>query len=215
MSGSVSTKFQDHYAILGVDPKSDSDTIQAAYVKLCATYGPQNYETGDPEKLEQVNIAFEVLSDPALRKGFDQLKGVNQDDGPPRFSGAEFFEALKQNADLRTTVLCILYDRRRIQPFKPSLSIRNIERMLAVTTEQLNFALWYLKQRSLVINDDKSSLQITVDGMDYLEKNQPAPKVVMGFLKSDATAEISKPVETPVARDREPVMSVLNRVLSR
>ncbi|MBZ5605870.1 MAG: DnaJ domain-containing protein [Acidobacteriia bacterium] len=211
MSGSASTKFQDHYAILNVDPKSDSESIQAAYTKLAERYSPDNFDTGDPEKFDQINLAFEVLSDPTLRKGFDQLKGVNQNDGPSKFSGEAFFDALKQATELRAAVLCILYDRRRTQPFKPSISIRHLEHMLKVTTEELNFALWYLKQRSLVVNDDKSSLQITVDGMDYLEKNQPSAKAVLSFMKDDAVTE--KAADAPAVR--EPVLSVLNRVLAR
>ncbi len=221
MSGSAPAKFQDHYAILGVDPKASSETIQAAYTKLAEKYQPGNWETGDPQKFESINLAFEVLSDATLRAGFDQLKGVNQNEGAPTFSGLEFFEALKQGTDLRAAVLCVLYDRRRLMPFKPSLSIRHLENMLHVTTEELNFALWYLKQRALVTNDDKSSLLITVDGMDHLERNPPAPESVMRFVKTKAIAdkapekikEAPAPVEAPPAR--ESVLSVLNRALSR
>src|SRR5271154_4782014 len=113
MSSSSAGKFQDHYALLGVDPKSDSDVIQVAYTRLAEKYNPGNSETGSAEKFEALNIAFEVLSDPALRLSFDRLKGVNQDDSTPRFSGIEFFEALGRESNLRCAVLCVLYDRRR------------------------------------------------------------------------------------------------------
>jgi hypothetical protein len=49
--------------------------------------------------------------------------------------------------------------------------------------------LWYLKKRSFCLPDDKSSLQITVEGMDFLESNRPLPEVVMGFLKPEALGE--------------------------
>jgi hypothetical protein len=58
--------------------------------------------------------------------------------------------------------------------------------MLTATEEELNFALWYLKQRSYVVSDDKSSLQITVEGMDFLEGGHPSPEVVMPFVKAAA-----------------------------
>ena len=62
--------------------------------------------------------------------------------------------------------------------------MRRIENMLESTAEGLNFALWYLKQRSLVASDDKSNLQITVEGMDYLETNPPTPETVMPLIKA-------------------------------
>src|SRR5262249_41132291 len=130
MSSSASGKFQDHYFVLGVDPKADSSTIQAAYAKLAEEYRPSNAVTGNREKFDAVNLAFEVLSDAKLRSEFDKLKGIGQDDGNPQFSGESFFEALKVGTDLRAAVLCILYDRRRTKPFRPSLSLRNLEGML-------------------------------------------------------------------------------------
>jgi len=84
---------------------------------------------------------------------------------------------------LRTALLCLLYDRRRLKPFTPGLSMRRVENILECTSEGLNFALWYLKQRNLVASDDKSNLQITVEGMDYLETNPPTPEMVMPLIR--------------------------------
>jgi len=74
--------------------------------------------------------------------------------------------------------------------------------MLDATIEELSFALWYLKQRSFVASDDKSSLQITVEGMDFLENNRPSPEIVMPFIKQTAlpAAPISAPPTAPVAQ---------------
>ena len=182
MSAPLAGKFQDHYAILGVDPKSDSETIQRSYTKLAQKYHA-NSSTADPEKFGAVNMAYEILADPALRREFDKIKGVGQEEGPPKFSGLGFFEALGRDSLLRSALLCVLYDRRRTKPFTPSLSMRQIESTLEVTSEELGAALWYLKQRGLVASDDKSSLQITVDGMDFLENNKPSPEAVMKFIK--------------------------------
>ena len=77
---------------------------------------------------------------------------------------------------MRTALLCLLYDRRRLKPFTPGLSMRRVENILECTSEGLSFALWYLKQRNMVASDDKSNLQITVEGMDYLETNPPRPR---------------------------------------
>jgi len=36
--------------------------------------------------------------------------------------------------------------------------------------EHLDFTLWYLVQRKLVVRDDQSNLTITADGVDYVEQ---------------------------------------------
>jgi curved DNA-binding protein CbpA len=199
MSASSSSKFQDHYALFGIDPKASSETIQAAYTKLAQKYHPNTPETGDKEKFDAINLAYEVLTDPDLRKGFDKIKGVDAQGGEPKFSGLQFFEALGRGTGLRSALLCLMYDRRRSRPFTPSLSMRHLENMLVATAEELNFALWYLKQRNLLINDDKSSLQITVDGMDRLEKDRPSPELVMPFFKPAALEAAAAAQETPAA----------------
>jgi hypothetical protein len=168
-----------------------------------------------------------------LRIEFDKVKGIDHEAGDPKFTGVDFFHGLEQGTVLRSAVLCILYDRRRIKSFKPSLSMRHLENMLHVTAQELNFAVWYLKQRGYVLPDDKSSMEITVEGMDYLEHNRPSPEAVMLMVKPEALAGPrpqpekppaveaktidAKPAELkPVeAKATEPVLSVLNRAIQR
>jgi hypothetical protein len=227
MSAPLAGKFQDHYAILGIDPKSDSETIQQAYSKLAQKYRPTNSETADPEKFEALNLAYEVLSDPQQRVLFDKVKGVGQDDGSPKFTGVGFFDALGREAVLRMVVLCVLYDRRLTKASAPSLSMRHLELIVEATAAELSSAVWYLKQRGLAAADDKSSLQITVVGMDFLEGNRPLPEDVMPLIKPTAIAfphtrlPQVKPAEQvasqpPLAaqRDGESVLTSLNRVLA-
>jgi len=183
MSAPLAGSFQDHYVVLGIEPKSDSETIQNAYSALAKKYHPNNASTGDKEKFSAVNLAYETLSDPLLRREFDKIKGIGQEEGSPTFSGPEFFNALGREAGVRSTLLSVLYDRRRTNPFRPSISMRHLENMLLVSADELAFTLWYLKQRAFVRSDDKSSLAITVEGMEYLETHMPLPESVMPFLK--------------------------------
>jgi hypothetical protein len=239
MSAPLAGKFQDHYAVLDIDPRADSDVIQQAYAKLAQRYHPNNSLTGDAVKFEAVNLAYEVLSDAELRSGFDKIKGVGQDQGPPKFTGVDFFDAFERETLLRIVLLCVLYDRRQTKPSTPSLSMRHLEMMLETTPDELVSVLWYLKQRGLVRSDDKSSLHITVDGMDFLENRKPSPEDVMRFIKPDAVAApkaptagpapaaapvATPPAEPPVAKHADPpvakhesesVRSVLNRVLAK
>jgi len=89
--------------------------------------------------------------------------------------------------------------------------MRHLEIIVEAAAAELSSALWYLKQRGLVASDDKSSLQITVDGMDFLETKRPVPEDVMAFIKPAAiTATEAQPKREP-----ESVMTTLNRALAR
>jgi curved DNA-binding protein CbpA len=227
MSAPVAGKFQDHYEVLGVEVNADSSAIQLAYSELSQKYDLSNIETGDAEKLEAVSLAYEVLSQPDLRKEFDKLKGVGEDQSGPKFSGLEFFESLGRETGMRSAILCVLYDRRRAKPFTPSLSMRHLENILAASTDQLAFALWYLKQRGLVTSDDKSSLQISVEGMEHLESLRPSSENVMPWIKSasllsaELTSETTAPQPEAVdssaapSPESEARRRAVNRILSR
>lgn len=197
MSAPLAGKFQDHYKVLDIEPKSNLDTIHHAYGKLAEKYHPRNAKTGDQAKFDAINLAYEVLCDSGLRAEFDKLKGLGEDKAEFKFSGLDFFAALGHETALRLALLCLLYDRRRFKPFTPGLSMRRIENMLETTEEGLSFALWYLKQRNLVASDDKSNLQITVEGMDYLEMNPPTPEMVMPLIRA---AGLATPKIEPFAK---------------
>ena len=69
----------DHYSILGVSRESDLGEIKTAYFTLSKTYHPDMFyrraADGVQEKVEAIftgiNLSYEVLSDEALRRKFD------------------------------------------------------------------------------------------------------------------------------------------------
>ena len=201
MSSPLAGKFQDHYDVLGIDPKANSDALQSAYTELAQKYHPNNLDTGDQEAFDAVNAAYEVLSDPAQRFAFDNVKGIGEDATCPQFSGADFFESLGSDAGLRLALLCILYERRKKKPLKPGLPMRYVEAMLNAELDELFFVLWYAKQRGWVSSDDKSNLLITVQGMDYLDSNRPSAAQVLPHIKPESIAnyEAEAPANVLVA----------------
>jgi hypothetical protein len=192
MSAQLATaKYQNHYAVLGLEQTADSEAIWRAYQKLEARYSPRNSETRDHAKHAAVTLAYEVLSDAIARRAFDATIPKPAAESALVFGGAEFFDSLKSESAHRMAVLCVLYDRRRQSPATPSMPLRMLEQMLAFPGEPLLFSLWYLKQRDLVLMDDQSSLQITATGMDYLEQNQPSPEMVLSLLSEQALPPVS------------------------
>lgn len=66
----------NYYEILGVRPKSDAEHIRSAYRQLAREYHPDvNPDPKAHEFMAQINVAFEVLSDPVRRMEYDATLG--------------------------------------------------------------------------------------------------------------------------------------------
>lgn len=183
MSSPAAGKFQDHYKILGIDPKATLDVVQMAYNALKNIYDPNFGTEPSAEKLDEINLALEVLSDPVSRKMFDSVRG-GDDDREISFSGMEFFNSLPIERDRRMTMLCVLYDVRRQNPRVPLVTMRQFEKIVTMTEDQIQMCLWYLKTLGWISVDDKSKMQITAQGMDFLEANSPDPLSIWPHLKN-------------------------------
>ena len=188
MSAPLAGKFQDHYLVLDIDPKSNNDLIQRAYASLAAKYNPRGGAFPDPEKFEALSLAYEVLLDPFARASFDSLRPNSDKEDGPQFTGIDFFTSGEGETARRRAVLCVMYDRSRQKPVRPGLSMRHLEGMMNLTTEQLQFAIWYLKARGYAMSDDKSNIMITVDGMDYIDGSFPKPDEILPFLRITSIA---------------------------
>ncbi len=62
----------DYYGVLQVHPGAEKEIIDAAYRRLAAKYHPDISHASDAtERMKQINIAYEVLSDPIKRAAYD------------------------------------------------------------------------------------------------------------------------------------------------
>jgi peptidylprolyl isomerase len=74
---------RDYYAILGVSPDADEATIEEAYDRLAKEIQPDvDAEPSDPERMRDLDEAFDVLDDPAKRSEYDRTRGTTGDGSP-------------------------------------------------------------------------------------------------------------------------------------
>jgi DnaJ-like protein len=67
--------FTDYYRVLGVDSHASASTIKAAFKKLALKYHPDVYKGPDAqERMRELLIAYQTLSDPVSRRGYDMQR---------------------------------------------------------------------------------------------------------------------------------------------
>src|SRR6266498_5992983 len=89
----MAVQYKDYYESLGVPRPASEAEIKKAFRKLAREYHPDvaKDKKKAEEKFKEINEAYEVLSDPATRKKYDEL-GANWKSGadfrpPPGWEG--------------------------------------------------------------------------------------------------------------------------------
>lgn len=166
--------FTNWYEVLGISPSAKSDDLTRVYQLLSARLRPDNKETGDVRRFQEVKTAYEVLSNAERRKAFDQeLKQRHPESSGPMFLSKEFADDVDTEIMRRLAILCLLYRQRKIDPIYPGLSVSQLEELTLTPREHLEFSFWYLKQKRLVLSDDRSVMTIMCEGIDFIEQNLP------------------------------------------
>lgn len=168
----------DYYEVLQISASAEPETVHRVYRLLAQRFHPDNRETGDERRFRQLTEAYNVISDPEQRARYDVLHQQLRQDRWRLVSKTYKLDSSYDSEQLvRSTVLEVLYARRRFEPYEPGIFVLDLEKLTGTPREHLEFTVWYLLQKKLVQKTDNSMLVITADGVDYLEnheaENQP------------------------------------------
>jgi len=163
---------QDYYEVLQISPNAEPDTIHRVYRLLAQRFHPDNAETGSADRFQQIHEAYSALSNPESRARYDvTYHQQRQDRWRLIATGAKSENDFELEQNARLTVLEALYTRRRMEPETPTLLTSELESLSGRPREHLAFTVWYLTQKRLVSKDDQARLQISAEGVEYLEAN--------------------------------------------
>lgn len=183
----------NYYDLLQINPHADLDTIDRVYRILSSRYHPDNTQTGDADRFRLLTEAYQVLSDPGRRKEYDRQFEM----GPGRplaiFLGKEFTDGIDAEAKIRVGILCLLYSKRRANPDFAALSLLDMENIMAFPREGLLFALWYLRAKRMVLQDDRSSFIISAEGVDFLESQLPTNQMLYKIFRASESGVMVYP----------------------
>jgi curved DNA-binding protein CbpA len=160
--------FIDYYEVLQVNPRAEVGTINRVYRHLAKRFHPDNGETGDRAKFDELAEAHETLSNPEKRAAYDVLYADAVDDRLQLLDEAIGCETRDDDRTVRERVLSVLYTQRRRDLLAPGVGEVQLERLLACPRELLAFHLWYLREKKLVERTDRG-FAITVLGIDEVE----------------------------------------------
>lgn len=160
----------DYYEVLQVNPKASAETIHRVYRILAQQFHPDNQETGDERRFRQIVEAYRVLSDPEQRAAYDLRYAALLHSRWRVFQSPQAALGPEGEKRKRHGVLRALYAKRQHDPHAPGVTIFELEDLLGIPRDHLEFTLWYLKERGLLTRGDNNRFQITAAGVDYAEE---------------------------------------------
>jgi curved DNA-binding protein len=178
-------EFIDYYELMQISPNAEMPTIQRVYRMLASRYHPDNPETGNTDKFVLLQKGYAVLSNPEERAAYNEELQKHSSQPMPVFEMKDFVVGIDAEVNRRLGALCLLYNRRKANPDIPGLSVLDMETKMALPREHLEFTIWYLREKGLVRRDETSNdIMITSEGVDFVESNLPANRIVYKLLKS-------------------------------
>jgi curved DNA-binding protein len=176
----------DYYEALQLSPKADIETIHRVYRIMATRFHPDNAESGDQERFLLLSEAYHVLSNPDTRARYDSVRETETPHPLPMFQARAFVDQKQGERNRRLGVLCLLYAQRQRNYDHPSVSLLELEELMAIPREYLEFTLWYLKEKKYVEMNQGADFSLTAGGVDFVEEHTPAHAMMRKLLQGGA-----------------------------
>jgi curved DNA-binding protein CbpA len=197
--------FVDYYELLQLNPNADTETIERIFRHLAKKFHPDNVQTADTGRFQQIVEAHRTLIDPEARAGYD----VKYQDYWNRKWGlaaeATDRSAFGDDQLARERLLSLLYVQRRRNMESPGLGDAEMARLLHSPSELVEFHLWYLKAKGWLERLESGYMAITASGVDQVEQSRLrlSPDHLLEAPPASEDAEQRSSTQTDRAKSRE------------
>jgi hypothetical protein len=162
-------RFIDYYEFLMISPTADRQMIEWAARLMLARYDPQKSKTPDEKKCELVKEAFRTLADPKKRATFDgelaKQRPASIIDVKAEVTLQDVVEAIR----LRQAIMLVLYQAVLRKPRDPDVGRTDLARLVGLTPLDLEFGLWFLREKGWITATQAGSYAITLMGAEWVE----------------------------------------------
>ena len=160
------SKFVDYYEILEISPNANAGTVDRMFRYLAQRYHPDNKDTGDRHRFDEVVEAYNTLKDPVSRAQYDIQHNSHSAVRWKIVEEASDGEGVDRDLEIQNKLLSLLYVKRRQSIGDPGIGPLELERLLGCPAEHLEFHIWYMKEKGWVAKTESGMLAITVEGID-------------------------------------------------
>lgn len=160
--------FKDFYEILEISPNADSGTVERMFRYFAQRYHPDNPETGDRVRFDEIMEAHDTLKNPVKRAQHDIQRNNHSEFRSKLGEEASDGKCVKRDIDIQNKILSILYIKRRRNIRDPGIGDYELELLLGCPAELIEFHLWYLKEKGWMRRTENGALEITVEGVDHV-----------------------------------------------
>jgi len=164
--------FVDYYELLQVSSNADTDTIERIFRHLAKKFHPDNPASSDEDRFHEIVAAHRTLIDPVARAGYD-VKYQDYWNRKWRIaSEAGDGAALGDDHAAREHLLSLLYIQRRRDMGNPGMGEYELQRLLGIPREQVEFHMWYLRCKDWIERLDTGQMAISALGVDQVEQSR-------------------------------------------
>jgi curved DNA-binding protein CbpA len=165
-------EFVDFYELLQLSSNADTETIERIFRHLAKKLHPDHSDQTNNDKFIKIVEAYQVLSDPETRAGYDARYEDYWNRKWKLASVASDMSEIGDDKLTRERLLSLLYVQRRLNMLSPGLGEHEIARLLNTPLELVEFHLWYVKSKGWVERLETGHLAITAMGVDQAEQSR-------------------------------------------
>lgn len=176
-----------------ISPKADRAMIEWSVRLMLRRYGPENAATSDVQKYSLVQQAFRTLAEPSKRAEYDEEHALgtesttpvaatgNHKNGhspvanplallkPAPLRSSVTREHVVSQIQMRQSIVSVLYDTMLHRSRDPELGRSEVSRGLGRSNDELEFALWFLREQQFIRTTPNGAYSITAKGVLWAE----------------------------------------------